>query len=99
MQNEKNTKKLTLRIIAHGMQLKNPLPPTADMVIIHAMTGEMGILPGRLPCNMALGKGALRVYENDQVYAYKINGGIGSVSHNEVTILSNAITAAEEEIE
>jgi len=84
-------KKLTLRIIAPGMQLEKSLPALADMVILHCSTGELGILPGRLPCSMVLGRGALRVYNGEDVAKLRIDGGIASVSNNVVTVLSNSV--------
>jgi len=84
-------KKLELRIIAPGMSLEKKPPKFADMVIVHCKTGELGILPGRMPCSMVLGKGALRIHENETELRMKINGGIASVSNDVVTVLSNSI--------
>ena len=88
-------KKLELRIIAPNMNLGKDLPTHADMVIVYCITGEMGILPGRLPCAMVLGKGSLRIYEGETVYHLKIDGGIASVSGDVVTVLSNVVEWAE----
>jgi len=88
-------KKLELRIIAPGMKLEKKPPELADMVIVHCITGELGILPGRMPCSMVLGKGSLRVRENDVEYRMKIDGGIASVSNDVVTVLSNSVEWAE----
>ena len=84
-------KKLELRIIAPGMTLKKKPPTLADMVVVHCITGELGILPGRMPCSMVLGKGSLRVHEGEREYRMKIDGGIASVSNDVVTVLSNCV--------
>jgi len=84
-------KKLELRIIAPGMRLEKAPPTTADMVILYCTTGEFGILPGRLPCSMVLGKGMLRVHENDTEYRLMLDGGIASVAGDLVTVLSNSV--------
>ena len=84
-------KKLELRVIAPNMNLDKALPQFADMVIVYCITGEMGILPGRLPCVMALGKGALRIYEGETVHRLQIDGGVASISDDVVTVLSNKI--------
>jgi F0F1-type ATP synthase epsilon subunit len=89
-------KKLQLRVIAPGMNLGKDLPTHGDMVVVHAITGEMGILPGRLPCVMALGKGSLRIYEGETVYRLLIDGGIASISGDVVTVLSNSLAWADE---
>ncbi|MCL2285837.1 MAG: F0F1 ATP synthase subunit epsilon [Firmicutes bacterium] len=84
-------KKLELRIIAPGMNLEKKPPAFADMVIVHCITGELGILPGRMPCSMVLGKGALRIHDGETEYRMKIDGGIASVSNDVVTVLSNSV--------
>lgn len=86
-------KKLEVKIISTASTPQD-IPQYADMVILHAITGEMGILPGRLPCSIVLGKGSLRVYNDDQVTPFKIDGGIASVKNNVVTVLSNKIEIA-----
>jgi len=88
-------KKLELRIIAPSMSLEKNLPKFADMVVVHCITGELGILPGRMPCAMVLGKGALRIHEGEMEYRMRIDGGIASVSGDVVTVLTNDLEWAE----
>jgi len=82
-------KKLTIKIISQTGKIKKELPETADMVVIPCTTGELGVLPGRLPCTMALGKGRLRVTENGELTTLKVDGGLATVSGNVVTVLGN----------
>lgn len=84
-------KKLELRIISPNMNLTTPAPTQGDMVILHCITGEFGILPGRLPCSMVLGKGALRIKDGETTHRMKIDGGIASVSNDVVTVLSDMV--------
>jgi len=84
-------KKLELRIIAPGMKLEKSPPTIADMVIVHCITGELGILPGRVACSMVLGKGSLRAYDGENEYRMRIDGGVASVANDVVTVLSNSV--------
>ena len=88
-------KKLELRIIAPSMNLEKKTPKFADMVVVHCITGELGILPGRVACSMVLGKGSLRIHEGETEHRMKIDGGIASVSNDVVTVLTNALEWAE----
>ncbi|MCL2362191.1 MAG: F0F1 ATP synthase subunit epsilon [Defluviitaleaceae bacterium] len=36
-----------------------------DMVILRCLTGDMGILPGRVACSAILGEGPLRVFDEE----------------------------------
>ena len=84
-------KKLELRIIAPSMKLEKTPPKFVDMVIIPCTTGELGVLPGRLPCSMVLGKGNVRIMNDDTEVRMKVNGGIATVSKDVVTVLSNSV--------
>jgi len=86
-------KKLRLHIIAPDTKLKKSPPETADMVVIPCSTGELGVLPGRLPCTMVLGNGMLRVTTGDETVQFKVNGGLATVSGDVVTVLANELKA------
>jgi len=88
-------KKLELNIISPDMDLENAPPKHADMVILFCTTGELGILPGRAPCNMLLGTGNLRIFENEVETRFKIDGGVASVKDNLVTVITNSIVVSE----
>ena len=83
------SKKLELRIIAPNISNDSAPPTTADMVILYALTGELGILPGRAACSIVLGKGPLRVYNNGDITHMSVNGGIASINNDVVTVLSS----------
>ena len=55
-------KKVTLNLITPEKQLITDKP--VDMVILPALLGEMGILPGHIPTVVQLGMGSLR-YKTD----------------------------------
>lgn len=89
-------KKLELRVIAPTMATgKSPykFKKTVDMVIMRCTTGDIGILPGRVPCSMVLDTGILRIFDEDSDVKERhmaIMGGVAHVSDNVVTILSDA---------
>jgi len=84
-------KRLELRIIAPSMNLEKMPPTQADMIILRCVNGELGILPGRAPCSIVLGKGKLRIFEGKTETHMQIDGGIASVTGDLVTVLSNSV--------
>ena len=91
--------KLKLRVIAPTMATdKNPykVEENVDMVIMRCTTGDMGILPGRVPCSMVLDNGVLRVFDEEKVRRMAILGGIAHVDDDIVTILSDSAQKPEE---
>jgi len=89
-------KRLELRIIAPSMNLEKMPPTQADMIILRCINGDLGILPGRVPCNMVLGQGKLRIFEGKNEAQMQIDGGIASVTGDLVTVLSNSVKWAED---
>ncbi|MCL2455958.1 MAG: ATP synthase F1 subunit epsilon [Defluviitaleaceae bacterium] len=86
-------KKIELRVIAPTMATdKSPYKFNApvDMVIMRCTTGDLGILPGRVPVSMVLGTGILRVLDEENEKHIAIMGGIAHVSDDIVTVLSDA---------
>ncbi|MCL2215473.1 MAG: ATP synthase F1 subunit epsilon [Defluviitaleaceae bacterium] len=85
--------KLELRVIAPTQATdKSPYKykRDVDMVILRCTTGEMGILPGRVPCSMVLDLGLLRVFDGDTESHMAVMGGVAHVSNNIVTVLSDS---------
>ena len=85
-------KKLKLRVIAPTMSTdKSPykFEKAVDMVIVRCITGDMGILPGRVPVSMVLGTGVLRIFDEDSERHIALVGGVAHVSDDVVTILSD----------
>jgi len=96
-------KKIELRVIA-PTTATNVSPykfnEEIDMVIMRCTTGDMGILPGRVPISMVLGTGVLRILDEDSEKHMAIMGGVAHASDNIVTILSDsALSPSEIEVE
>lgn len=91
----KAEKKLKLRVIESTMTpSKSPYKyeNDVDMVILRCATGDLGILPGRVPCTMVLGDGVLRAYQGDVIDRLGVMGGIAHVSDDIVTVLSDTVS-------
>ncbi|XP_068635632.1 ATP synthase subunit delta', mitochondrial-like [Aristolochia californica] len=56
-----------------------------DQVIIPAMTGQMGVLPGHVPTITELKPGVLSVLEGNEVTKYFISSGFAFIHANSVT--------------
>ena len=84
-------RKVELKIISPGQKIDKRVPKKADMVIMRCTTGDLGILPGRMPCSMALGTGLLRVLNDGDEKRLNISGGIASVSQDVVTVLTESV--------
>lgn len=92
-------KKIELRVIAPTMATdKSPYKfnQNVDMVIMRCVTGDMGILPGRMPVSMVLDNGVLRIFDADTETHIAIMGGVAHVSDDIVTILSDAAKKPDE---
>lgn len=50
-----------------------------DMVVLHAMDGEMGVMNAHMDMISELKSGEVRIYKDDNVEKYKIKGGIVSI--------------------
>lgn len=67
---------------------------TADMVVVPAWDGEMGILRNHAPMLVLLGKGPLRVRTASGEQRFEVSGGFLQVVDNVVTVLSERASAA-----
>ncbi|MCL1846311.1 MAG: ATP synthase F1 subunit epsilon [Defluviitaleaceae bacterium] len=86
-------KKIELRVIAPTMATdKSPykFEKSVDMAIMRCTTGDLGILPGRMPVSMVLGTGVLRIFDEDSETHMAILGGVAHAGDDVVTILSDA---------
>ena len=87
-------KKIELRVIAPTMATdKSPykFQKSVDMVIMRCTTGDMGILPGRMPVSAVLDAGILRIFDEEASESKMVvMGGVVHVSDDIVTILSDA---------
>ncbi len=65
----------------------------ADMVILPAWDGELGILRGHAPMMALLGEGTMRVTRDGQEERFFVSGGFMQVADNIVSILSDTAEA------
>ncbi len=67
----------------------------ADMVVVPAHDGELGILPRHARLLASLGFGSLRIHEETQVHRWFLEGGFVQVREGLVTILCERATTFE----
>lgn len=60
----------------------------ADMVVVPAWDGEVGILRGHAPMMALLGTGIMRVTRNGAEERFRVSGGFMQVADNVVSVLS-----------
>lgn len=73
------------------------LDESASQVILPAWDGQIGILTGRSPLLVKLGLGPLRVdLAGGQRRTFFVDGGIGQMKGERLTILTNEAIAAED---
>jgi F-type H+-transporting ATPase subunit epsilon len=61
---------------------------TADMVVVPAWDGEVGILRGHAPMMALLGEGTMRVTRNDNEERFHVSGGFMQVVDDVVSVMS-----------
>jgi F-type H+-transporting ATPase subunit epsilon len=66
----------------------------ADMVIVPAWDGEIGILRGHSPLLTLLGSGSLRITNGGSEQRFDVHGGFMQVAEDVVTVLSERADAA-----
>lgn len=81
-----NDKKLHLRIIT-PRGIKFDLK--ADMLVMRAYNGDMGVLPGHAPLSSTLGDGILRIINDNIEQKIALFGGIVEIKDNNVLILTS----------
>lgn len=87
-------KKLTLNLITPEKQLIKDKP--VDMVILPALLGEMGILPGHVKTVVQLGMGSLRYKADGKDEEFAALGGFAEVLHDEVNVFAESAALAGE---
>lgn len=89
----KNNKKLNLNIITpRGVKFEEE----ADMIIMRAVDGDLGVLPGHEPISTALGDGILRIFNNGVEKKLAVFGGIVEINNITVNIYSTIAQLPEE---
>ena len=87
-------KKLTLNLITPEKQLIKEMP--VDMVILPALLGEMGILPGHINAVVQLGMGSLRHKVDGKQEEFAALGGFVEVVNNVVNVFAESAALAGE---
>lgn len=88
------TKKITLNLITPEKQLLDGLQ--VDMVILPALLGEMGILPGHIKTIVQLGLGSLRYKQGEKQEEFAVMGGFAEVLNDVVNVFAEGADLAEE---
>ncbi|HEY5893557.1 MAG TPA: ATP synthase F1 subunit epsilon [Chthoniobacterales bacterium] len=68
---------------------KNLYSGPADMVVVPAVEGEMGIMPMHIPLMTALNPGQIAVTKDGKTDYLAINGGFVEVTASSVTIITH----------
>lgn len=87
-------KKLTLNLITPEKQLI--ANREADMVVLPALLGEMGILPGHIKTIVQLGMGSLRYKKDGKEEEFAVLGGFVEVLNNVVNVFAEGADLADE---
>ena len=87
-------KKLTLNLITPEKQLISDLQ--VDMVVLPALLGEMGILPGHVKTIVQLGMGSLRYKKDGKEEAFAALGGFVEVLNDVVHVFAERASLADE---
>lgn len=77
--------KLTVAVISPD---RTVFEGTADMVVVPAWDGELGVLRGHAPLLALLGEGTLRVTNAGKESRFHVRGGFLQVADDVVTVLS-----------
>ena len=87
-------KQLTLNLITPEKQVLADLP--VDMVILPALLGEMGVLPGHIKTIVQLGLGSLRYKQDGKEEEFAVMGGFAEVLNNVVNVFAEGADLAGE---
>jgi len=85
-------KRLELRII----MLTREERLSADMVVVRATTGDLGVLSGRAPVSAALAVGEMRVYNGEAIQRMKVYGGVMRVESDIMTVITELAEVLED---
>jgi F-type H+-transporting ATPase subunit epsilon len=88
------TKKLTFNLVTPEKQLLDGVQ--VDMVVLPALLGEMGILPGHIKTIVQLGLGSLRYKQGEKQEEFAVMGGFAEVLNDVVNVFAEGADLAEE---
>jgi F-type H+-transporting ATPase subunit epsilon len=83
-----------------SLEIVSPERPVAeqevDFVVLPAVDGEIGILPGHAPLLTVLGLGELRISVGNEVTTFAVSGGFAEVRPNRVSVFAEAAELSKE---
>lgn len=88
------SKTLKLSLITPQKQLLDGL--AVESVVLPALQGEMGVLPGHIPMMVQLDFGPLRYKQDGQEKEFAVLGGFAEVLHEAVNVFAEGADLAEE---
>lgn len=68
----------------------------ADFVVLPALKGEMGVLPGHAPFVVQLGAGEVRVSAGADVKRFAVSGGFAEVKDDKIALFAETAEMAEQ---
>jgi F-type H+-transporting ATPase subunit epsilon len=68
----------------------------ADFVVLPAIGGEMGVLPGHMPFLVQLAEGEVRIKENDSVKRFAVSGGFAEIKDDVVSLFAETAEASDQ---
>lgn len=74
---------------------RTALTGQAELVVLPALEGEMGVLPDHAPFLVQLKAGEVRVTEGGQVKHFAVSGGFAEIRDNKVTLFAETAEMAE----
>ncbi|MFY9290912.1 MAG: ATP synthase F1 subunit epsilon, partial [Methylorubrum rhodinum] len=86
-------KQITLEMVTPE---KVALSAPADFVVLPAVGGEMGILPGHAPFVVQLAAGEVRVTVGAEVKRYAVSGGFAEIKDDTVALFAETAEMAEQ---
>lgn len=79
-------KSVSIRVLMPGRVVYEG---SADMVVMRSVEGDRGIMPGHIPCTLALGFGLLRIYQGKKLLdTLAVMGGMATVQEDCITVVS-----------
>ena len=75
---------------------KVALKTTAEFVVLPAVNGEMGVLPGHEPYLVQLETGEVRATSDGELHSYAIAGGFAEIVQNKVSVFAETADMASE---
>ena len=68
----------------------------ADFVVLPALEGEMGVLPGHMPFLVQLKPGEVRVTEGAKITRFAVSGGFAEIKDDRVSLFAETAEMAEQ---